>query len=443
MVNDVASAPMDRLEAFFRIDPDALRNPGRLLAEIRDESASPVLRSEAVGAYVVAGYAECVEALMHTEVFSSTNIRGAKAAALDDRIRRLAAVAPEMSDLVGRGYGADGHVQVLVNADPPQHTRQRALVMRPFSPRRIGSYEEITRSIARELSGKAGARGGMEFVSEFGVPLPVRVLATALGVDQADVERYKLWAVQFTRVLGRLDVGEEEIVEIAEHRKEFDRYFINVIDDRLRTPRDDFMTDFAQGAVAGEQPLSLDEMLQVIEQLIVAGHETTARNLANAIVLLIENPDLQARLGDDPGLIPRFVEEALRLETSAPAPFRLAKADFELGGVKIPAGSPVILAYTAANRDPAVFPDPHRIDLQREGTKPHLTFAWGPHYCIGNALARMEMRVGLEELLAAVRDIRLEGGGGRESIRYAPSFTLHGPARLPIVTTARRDPPAA
>jgi cytochrome P450 len=192
------------------------------------------------------------------------------------------------------------------------------------------------------------------------------------------------------------------------------------------------MTDFVQGAFSGDQQLTLDEALHVIEQLIIAGHETTARNLANAIVLLAENPGLEDRLREEPGAIERFVEEALRLESAAPNPFRLAKADFELGGVLITAGSPVVLAYAGANRDPAHFPDPHRVDLDREATKPHLTFAMGPHFCIGNALARMEMRVGLEELLAAVRDIRLEGGGGRETVTYAPTFSLHGPARLPI-----------
>ena len=127
-----------------------------------------------------------------------------------------------------------------------------------------------------------------------------------------------------------------------------------------------------------------------------------------------------------------FVEEALRLEPAAPNPFRLAVSDIAIAGIQIPAGSPVVLAYAAANRDPVIFPDPHRVDLDRDAPKPHLTFAMGPHFCIGNALARMEMRIGLEELLGAVRDIRFEGGGGRETITYAPTFTLHGPARLPI-----------
>jgi len=425
------ATPLDRLDAYFRLDPEALRDPGRLLAEVR-EQGSPIVYSEVLGAFVVVGYAECVEALLNTQVFSSANIRGARAAVLEDRIRELAAAAPEMSDLAARGYGANPHVRVLVNADPPQHTRQRALVMRPFAPRRVAGFEDLTRRVARELSAAARSRGAIEFVSEFSLPLPVRVLAIALGVDPADIPRYQEWSVQLLRVVGRLEIGDQEIAEIVEHRKDFDRYFTRVIDDRLGSPRDDFMTDFVQGAFAGEQPLTLDEALHVIEQLIIAGHETTARNLANAIVLLVETPGLEDRLRERPGAIDAFVEEALRLEPAAPNPFRLAVSDIDIAGAQIPAGSPVVLAYAAANRDPVIFPDPHRVDLDRDAPKPHLTFAMGPHFCIGNALARMEMRIGLEELLGAVRDIRLEGGGGRETITYAPTFTLHGPARLPI-----------
>jgi cytochrome P450 len=425
------TASLDRLDAYFRLDPEALRDPGRLLAEVREEGPRVVF-SDAVGAFVVLGYDECVKALLNTETFSSANIRGARAAVLEDRIRSLAAADPEMRALVARGYGSNPHVRVLVNADPPLHTRQRALVMRPFAPRRIASFESMARSVARELADTARAKGSMEFVSEFSLPLPVRVLAAALGVESADIPRYQEWSVQLLRVVGRLEVADSEIVEIVEHRKDFDRYFTNVIDDRLAKPGDDFMTDFVQGAFSGDHPLTLDEALHVIEQLIIAGHETTARNLANAVVLLAENPGLEDRLRREGGAIERFVEEALRLETAAPNPFRLAKSDHELGGVRITAGSPVVLAYAAANRDPEIFANPHAIDLERDAGKPHLTFAMGPHFCIGSALARMEMRVGLEELLAAVRDIHFEGDGAREQLRYAPTFSLHGPVRLPV-----------
>src|SRR2546421_7825851 len=131
--------PLDALDAYFRLDQDALRDPGLVLSRVREQGAT-VVRCDAVGAFVVVGYEECVQALLRTEVFSSSNIRGARAAVLEDRIRSLAAAAPEMRDLVARGYGANPHVRVLVNADPPLHTRQRALVMRPFAPRRIGSF---------------------------------------------------------------------------------------------------------------------------------------------------------------------------------------------------------------------------------------------------------------------------------------------------------------
>jgi cytochrome P450 len=348
-----SAAPHHLLDAYFRLDQEALRDPGRALGRVREQGSS-VVYSETVGAFVVMGYDDCVTALLHTEVFSSSNIRGARAAVLEDRIRNLAAESPEMRDLVRRGYGSNPHVRVLVNADPPLHTRQRALVMRPFAPRRIATFEGITRSISRELSASARAKEAIEFVSEFSLPLPVRVLATALGVEAADIPRYQEWSVQLLRVVGRLDVRDSEIAEIVEHRKDFDRYFTNVIDDRMRSPRDDFMTDFVQGAFSGDQPLTLDEALHVIEQLIIAGHETTARNLANAIVLLTENPGLEDRLRAEEGAVERFVEEALRLESAAPNPFRLAKSDFELGGVTITGGTPVVLAYCAAKRDPAV-----------------------------------------------------------------------------------------
>ena len=429
------------LDALFDLSPQALREPWRAFASIR-AGGRPVAYSEAAGAYVVTGYAECVEALLQPEVFSSGNMRGKLATELEDRVRRLAAEAPDMRDLVERGYGRMGHVRALATADPPNHTRQRALVGPAFTPRRIATFEPLVRSTAHALLAGIGDRAEVDFVTGFAIPLPVRVLAVVLGVETSDIPRYQTWSVEILRMVGRLSVSDGELAEIVEHRKAFDRYFAEVIADRGAHPRDDFMTDFVRGAGGGEVPLGLDEMLQVLEQFMIAGHETTAKALSSAMLLMLESQGLEDRLRAAPDLMDGFVEEVLRLESPATGPFRVTTREVELGGLAIPAGSAVILGYAGANRDPAVFDRPESLDPARSG-RPHLAFGLGPHFCIGHALARQEMRVGLGVLLERSGGFRLAGGlRGRQDLEYLPSFALHGLKALPIELHARHPPDA-
>jgi len=267
------------------------------------------------------------------------------------------------------------------------------------------------------------------------------VIADQLGVPRSDLPRLKRWTDGFTAQLSGQATGEDAL-EAMRRILEFQHYFAVRIDEARHAPRDDILSDLCRARLEGERPLDIGESLSILQQLLVAGNETTANAIAEGVWLLIQNPDQQALLRSDPGMVPGFVEEVLRLASPTQNMWRRAARDAQLGGVQIPAGSMLLLRYGSANRDAAVFPDPDRLDVRRTNAALHLAFGHGIHFCLGAMLARKEMDVAFRVLLGRLDDFRLAPGSAAP--RYRPSILLRGLAALDVAFTARNAcPPKA
>jgi cytochrome P450 len=215
---------------------------------------------------------------------------------------------------------------------------------------------------------------------------------------------------------------------------EFYDYFANELELRRSEPRDDLLSDLVAARMDGEEPLTVDEMLQMLVQFLVAGNETTTNMISTIVFRLATDPVLQAQVRADTSLIKPLVEEMLRLESPVQGLFRTTTRDTELAGQQLPAGAMVWLVYGSANRDSAVFDSPDTVVLD-EDRPPHLAFARGEHFCLGANLARLELRVALEALLDRFSDFTFVGDP--DSVDYHASFILRGVAKLPLQMTGR------
>jgi cytochrome P450 len=343
-------------------------DPYPLFARLRDEA--PVAWNDDVGFWALSAYPEVLAVSKDPATYCS-----GKGILLIDIEREL----PETP-------GA------LLYFDPPEHGRYRKLVQPAFAPSRIRALEQPIRDRARSLLDGIAAGEPVDVVEELSVPFPLLVIADLLGVPGEDWEAMRRWT---DALIALASEASDENIEIA---TEMATYFLGVIAERREDPRDDLVSTLATVTVDGEQ-LDDAELMMFCGQLLVAGNETT-RNLVSAgVVALAENPDQWARLVADRSLIPSAVEELLRWTTPVISFLRTATRDTELRGQPIAEGDPLLLLYASANRDEATFgPTAGTLDVGREHNA-QLAFGFGEHYCIGAALARLEGRIVLEELL--------------------------------------------
>lgn len=437
-----ATCPFPKLAAMSRAEQPALRDRAAAYAEARVQG--PVQWVPEFDAFFVLGREEVAEVTSQPEVFSSCIARGRGAMAVEDQVRDRVNQSAEMADLVAQGYGRNAHVRAGLVADPPDHTRQRSLIAPAFRPARIRAMEESIREVSESLLDElvvAAADGQeVELISAWSEPFPLQVLAKVLGVPADLVDDYARWSEGLLKPVGRLSVTEDELEEMVEARQQFDRFFGELILDRRANPRDDFISDFVSGAAEeGLEPLSLDEMLGIIEQSVIAGHETTTKLMGSAMVWLAELPGMLDRLHGDPKFTEAFADEVLRLEAPSQYGTRQATRDAVVGGVLIPEGSAVITSWGAGNRDDRAFTDPDTFEVGRANRATHLGFGHGIHYCAGHALARTEMKIGLSLFADRVAAVELAVEGGRDGITYAQSSMLHGPVAVPARLTLRQE----
>lgn len=323
--------------------------------------------------------------------------------------------------------------------DPPKHGRYRRLISRNFAPPGVAVYEDWLRGLVRDLLDRVVLRGEIDLVEELAAPIPIRVLARVLGLPE---DKLPHLIELGDRLLVDTDPGIVGDLAYSGEREE-DRYkpFGSPWADELcalgreyyaerrECPRDDVLTLIANAEIDGE-PLSPRDLDNIFALLIVAGNETTRQAIALGTLALAQNPDEYERLRADPQLVPSATEELLRY--SSPVWFfrRTATSDTTISDVEIAAGDKVVVWFAAGNRDPEHYPDPHRLDLGRNPTD-HLTFGrGGPHVCLGAHLARLELRVYLEELIPRVARIETAG----EPKRLRSNFT-NGLSRLPMRLT--------
>jgi cytochrome P450 len=383
------------------------RNPFPLYAQLR--ATQPVFEVPGSGMWMLFDYASVKQALTDTTAFSSKH----------------------------RTPGGPSPDWMIFN-DAPRHPRLRGLVLRAFTPRVVAALEPRIAEISQALLAPALAKGEFDLIGEFAEPLPVTVIAEILGVSTAERARYLSWVDAISRLAGLVsgETPEEAGRAYAAVREDMAAYVDQALAERRARPREDLLSRLL-AADDGAEPLSGEDIFGFFQLLIFAGTETTVNLIGNAVICLMDQPAALAEVRADPTLIPQMLEEVLRFRPSAIFTFREARRDVEIGGRTIPKGALVLPVVAAANRDPAVFANPEVFDIHRE-PNPHLAFGHGAHFCLGAALARLEGRIALGQLLAQAPDLVLAQS---EPWTPRPGSLVHGAASLKF-RTARTAAPA-
>ncbi|MBM4441119.1 MAG: cytochrome P450 [Candidatus Rokubacteria bacterium] len=316
----------------------------------------------------------------------------------------------------------------MLDRDPPDHTRLRGLVSTAFTPRVVEKLRPHVQEIVDGLIERVAGKGEMDLIEDFAYPLPVIVICEMLGVPVADQERFKGWGLDIARGLDTVllppDSDVSKRAQAARHA--LAEYFRALIAERRARPQDDLLS----GLVAAEQQgdvLSEDDLLSTCILLLIAGHETTVNLIGNGTRALLRHPDQLQRLREHPELIGTAVEELLRFDGPVQRTARVPSADVTFGGKTIKAGSMIMPFISAADRDPAQFPDPDRLDIGRTENR-HIAFGWGIHFCLGAPLARVEGQIAINTLVRRLPKLALAS----ETPEYRVSLTLRGLERLPV-----------
>ncbi len=379
---------------------------------------------------MVSGYEEALAVYNDPANFSACNAVGGPLPPLP--------FIPEGDDIsadINEHRGKMPSSDLLVTYDRPDHPPARSLLMRLFTPSRLAENEIYIRTLSEHLVSEMLIKGTAEIVTELGNPFATLVIADLLGIPEEDRAIYR----------GRLNsvpgaVGEQDEESTASHPLEFlHESFTTYITERRNAPRGDVLSDLANATYPGGDIPSVIEVVRVATNLFAAGQETTARLLATALRFLAEAPDLQTRLRSEPHLIAAFVEEVLRLEGPVKSTFRLVRKTTPIGDTRVAAGTTVMTAIATVNRDPGRYDRPGEIVLDRPKIREHLAFGRGVHTCPGAPLARVEVRVMLEQLLSSTSNIVVseQHHGPRSERRYdyAATYLLRGLNELHLVLT--------
>jgi cytochrome P450 len=314
----------------------------------------------------------------------------------------------------------------LSRSEGESHLRRRRIAHRGFQHKKITELEEATERYAEEIIGACGEEGTVDLKAALAYRMPLMIICDMLGVPDEEREKIHQWSGTLARNRG----GDNPEVLMAAHGAlaEFRGY----VDELLVGVREHRGTDLLSNILGAEEEeqLSEEELQSLFVELLFAGHETTTNLIANGLVALMDNREQWARLCEDPLLAPSAVEELLRFVSPVQWQFRLTLKEVEIDGVEIPADHTVFSVSAAGNRDPRRFEDPDSLDITREDAKSHLAFGFGPHFCIGNVLARMEGRIVLEQLSRRFPDIKLTKPS--RDLRWTGNAQLRSLVELPV-----------
>jgi cytochrome P450 len=325
----------------------------------------------------------------------------------------------------------------MLDRDPPDHTRLRALVSKAFTSRRIEHMRERIQALTHELLDNVQDRGRMDLIHDYALPLPTTIIAELLGVPVADRHRFHRWSNALN--LSNTWWG---LLKAILNLSAFIRYIRKLIKRRRADPQDDLVSALAQADEEGDT-LSEEELVAMVILLLVAGHETTVNLIGNGTLALLEHPDQMEKLRNDPALLKPAVEELLRYASPVEtATARYAREDVTIAGVTIRRGEMVGAVIASANRDERQFANPDTLDITREPNK-HLSFGLGNHFCLGTPLARLEGQIAIGTLLRRVPDLRLNVAAA--ALRWRRGLVLRGLEALPVAfgtTSQPKDEPA-
>lgn len=436
MNNLVPATDMAALETLdYFTNYEVLKDPYAWFEAIR--AHGPVYQPPGRDYFIVTGFSEMLEVLGNTEDFSAIiGLQGAAAPLpfTPEGADITAQVEAHRSEILGGDF--------LVNLDDMSHTKLRSLVNALFTPSRLKANEQYLSALADRMVRDVVAKGGCDLIKEICTPFVTLVIADLLGVPAADRQHF-MNLIESSPVPGSLNSDENDFSAEDHPMVAMAGYFVQYIQDRRDNPRDDILTEFANATYPDGTRPDLQTLVNLAIFLFGAGQDTSAKLLGNAMRFITDQPGLQAQLRENPALIPAMLEEVLRLEGSTKQTARLARKDTKIGETKVPAGTKVLLALAAANRDPRRWDDPNAFTLDRPRIKEHLGFGRGRHVCAGAPLARVEVRVILEKFLAHTADIALaeevHGPRGTRQLDYEPSFIIRGLSALQVRFTPSQD----
>jgi cytochrome P450 len=391
--------------------PEFKANPYPHYARLRSEA--PIYRvalPDGRGMWLVTRYAD-VAAVLKDERF----VKDWRNALTPEQLAQVPPV-PEVMKPLARN---------MLDIDPPDHERLRALVSKAFTPRLIEGMRPRVQAIADALLDVVEDGGEMDLIDDYAFPLPITVIAELLGVPAEDRDRFRRWSD--AAVSG--NATQEYVESILPEMQAFVDYLREMFEEKRKEPGEDLVSRLIEAEEAGDK-LSEDELLAMVFLLLIAGHETTVNLIGNGTLALLQHPDQLEKLKSDSSLIKPAIEELLRydgpVETSTE---RFAREDVEVNGQVIPKGEMVLVVIAAADHDPARFTDPDQLDITRKDNK-HLAFGKGIHYCLGAPLARMEGQIAISTLVRRMPDLRLKVPP--EELSWRPGLILRGLQGLPV-----------
>ena len=413
----------------FFADESLVEDPYPYYEHLR--SQCPVMSTAHHGVVAVSGYEEASEIYLNPEDFSSCNSVIGPFATFPVPLE-----GDDIGPIIERYRDQLPMFEHMVTMDAPAHTRERSLIMRLLTPKRLKENEAFMWGLADRQIDEFVADGRCEFIRAYTQPFAMLVVADVLGVPEADHQRFR---EDFGLSASPGEIGAEGKGMASNALHWLDDWFTRYIEDRRCEPRSDVLTDLALATYPDGSTPDVTNVVRTATFLFAAGQETTARLLAVGVKYLCEYPELQDELRAHSDRIPGFIEEALRIESPVKADFRLSRRSATVGGVDIAPGTPVMLLNGAANRDPRLFEDPDSFRVDRPNAKVHIAFGRGPHACPGGPLARVEGRVSIERILHRMHDIRLSeahhGPPGARHFDYEPTWVLRGLSTLHIEFT--------
>lgn len=421
----------DLAQVNYFTDADVAQDPYDYWDYLREQG--PVFREPHYGVVAVTGYQEVQAAFKDVESFSAVNAIGGPFPPLP-----FTPEGDDISELIEAHRHEFPIFEHMVVMDPPEHDKARSLLGRLLTPRRLQENKDYIWQLADRQFDEFIANGHCEFLSEYAKPFATLAIADLLGVPDED-------RPQIRRNLGAGNapgarVGALDHEPVGSNPLQYlDDLFSGYIADRRERPRDDVLTGLATATYPDGSTPPLLEVVRPATFLFAAGQETVTKLLSAAVQVLGDQPELQARLRADRGLIGPFIEEALRMQSPTKVDFRLARKTTTLGGVHIPAGTVIMLCLGAANRDPRKFENPNEFRIDRKNVREHIAFGRGIHTCAGAPLARVEGQITINRLLDRTSELRINeakhGPASSRQYRYELTFLLRGLTELHIEFT--------